>query len=104
MVDVHPQARHEAGRLTLPVADQRHRTDQQGWTHLRRKLAAHQGEQLHRLPQTHVVRKDAAQTDRLQERQPGQTTFLVWAQRTLETLRRGHRRDPVIDLAGQQIR
>ena len=38
-----------------------------------------------------IVCEDAAQTDRLQERQPGQTTFLVRTQLARETLRRRHR-------------
>ena len=104
VVDVHPQSGGEAGRLPLPVADQRHRADQQGRAPLHRGLAAHEGEQLHRLAQTHVVRKDTAQTDGLQERQPGQTTLLVGAQLTLETLRSSHGRDPVVYLAGQEVR
>ena len=93
VVDVHPQLRGEPRRLPLPVADQRHRADQQGRPE--RAVAGssagvmgEQGEQLDRLAQAHVVGQDAAEPDRLQEVQPGQTALLVRPQRAAEAGRR----------------
>ena len=106
MVDVHDEPGREAGRLPLPVADQRHGAHQK----CRRRTDCavrglvvadvpvdgfpfrHQdGEELGRLAQTHVVGQAGAEPIALQERQPGQAALLVRAQDTVETGRRRER-------------
>ena len=82
--------------LALPVADERHRADQQ-----RRRagaLPADQRQQLHRLAQAHVVGEHAADADLLEERQPGQPALLVRPQRAHEPVRRRDGREPLLGL------
>ena len=97
---MYPQVRGEPGRLPLPVADQRHRAHQQ-----RRPAAVRrdQREQLDRLAQAHVVGQDAAQAEPAEEGQPGKPSFLVGPQLAGEARGSGHRPQPPVHLAGQQV-
>ncbi len=86
---VDPQVGGEPGRLPLPVADQRHRAQQQRrpgvWISL--SFKGFHGQQLDGLAEAHVVGQATAQPQRGQERQPRQATSLVRAQRGGEAVR-----------------
>ena len=98
VVHVHGQFRGEALRLPLPVPDQGHRTDQQGWRRrvirngrVLRVVRPQHREELDGLSQAHVVGEDGADAEPPEERQPGKPALLVGPQGAAEAGGRGHR-------------
>ena len=95
VVDVHPQLRGEPGGLPLPVADQRHRADQQARAAALARIAWRPGSSASSctvLPRPMSSARTPPSPARLQEVQPGQAARLVRPQRAAEGRRHGDRR------------
>src|SRR4029077_1750581 len=84
---------------------ERHRADQESRTvpGALVLLVREQRERLNRLTKAHRVRKDRAQADLAEERQPGQASFLIRPQLAIERHRRAHWLQPLFRLAREQV-
>ena len=85
VVDVNAEAGREPRRFPLPVADQRHRADEQRRTEpLRRRhvllLGDEKREQLDGLAQPHIVGEDPAEPEPVEVRKPADAALLVPAE------------------------
>src|SRR5262249_20326670 len=89
MVDHHRKAGSEPRGLLRPVADDRHRTDQQCGTRsgTRLPLALNQRQGLDGLAQPHIVGEASAEAPAAKEAEPGVTACLVGSQGPLEACR-----------------
>ncbi len=66
--------------LPLPVADERHRAEDEGRSRRAGALFQQQSEKLGRLPETHVVGQAGSETECAQEREPPEPALLVGPQ------------------------
>ena len=85
---LHLERRRKAGRLLLPVEDQRGGADHQaGRCDAALLFPQQQRQSLHRLAQSHIIRQTAAEAELLQKAEPVIARFLITAQLALQPLR-----------------
>ena len=94
-----PQHRRESGRLCLPVANDRQRTDHQ----MRARQCGDVGERGRRLAEAHVVGQASTETELVEELQPSEPAALIRTQRRHEPGRLDSFRECGIGEALQQI-
>ena len=88
VVDEDAERGGEAGRLARPVVEHRPRRDDERRPQTLGAMEIEKREDLHRLPQPHVVRQAPAEPEAAQVREPPQRASLVLAQRAVERRRR----------------
>ena len=97
-MDHHGQLGREPGGLLVPVADDRHRADQQRRPPLagrsRLPLALDEGERLDRLAEPHVVGQASPEAPAAEEAEPGEPSQLIGPEDASKTLGRGERLEP----------
>ena len=99
-----PKVRGEAGGLTLPGADHRHRAEEQGRAGVVvRPVVRLEREQLHGLAKTHVVGEAGAQAERGQEGQPRDAPLLVGPEEGGERGRWVDRCQGALGAAGEEV-
>ena len=106
VVHVHRQVRGEARRLALPVADERHRADDEGragGTGGTGPLVDQQGEELRRLPEPHVVGQAGPEAEVAEEGQPPEAALLVGTELPGEPIRGGQGLQPAVLGPGQEV-
>ena len=111
VVHVDGQVGSEPLRLALPVADERHRADEERGPRgdvlsvpgAGGSVEREEGEDLHGLAQAHVVGEHAAEPDPVEEGQPGQPALLVRAQRAREARRRRYPLEAFVRGGRQQV-
>ena len=98
VVHVDPQVGRERGGLPLPVADQRHRADQQRRARRRIGSPASSASSCTVLPRPMSSARIPPSPTRLEEVQPGQPALLVRPQRAPEAVGCGRRGEPPVGL------